>query len=428
MQTSDKHWSRRVLIAGLVLSLFALAGMLFTYALNFILLILAGVLVAIALVRATRLMSRWTGLSYRYAYAIVLVLTFLLSGGIIYLVGDSIVQHGQKLAAQIGESSDVFLERVRKHPWGKSLLKQFPGLDEAAASGEVPQEVKDAAAEGVRSAGGQDQDQDQERSGGPPAIVRGAMRSQGLLPMVGTFFSVTASTLGSLILVLFLAVYFALDPDLYAHGMAKLAPIERRQRFLEVLSLISDTLWWWILGRLLAMTIIGTLSTLGLWMIGIPMALPLGVLAGLLNFVPNIGPTIALVPPLLFGLQQGTSSAIYVFALYMVLQFIETYIITPVIEQRQVSLPPGVTIPVQALFGLTVGVFGLLMATPAAAVVMVGVREYYVKDWLGDYECDDPHALDQDEVSEEAAENGREGKADGGKTQGAASASARQNE
>lgn len=399
MEPGDKRWSRQVLIAGLAIGLLLLVGLLFAHALTFVLLILAGALLAIALVKATRLLAHWTRLPYRYAYAVVLVLTILATGGMIYLVGDSVVQHGQKLVEQIGSSSDEFIARLRQHSWGRSLLKQFPSLREVAIEG---------AAEGLsnRPGGdGQSGGSSTSSNSGPPAIVRGAMRSQGLLPMIGTFFSVTASTLGGLILVTFLAIYFALDPDLYTHGLAKLMPIDRRKRLLEVLRLLGDTLWWWILGRLLAMVIIGTLSTLGLWMIGIPMALPLGVLAGLLNFIPNIGPTLALMPPLLFGLQQGATTAIYVFAWYMVLQFVETYLITPIIEQRQVSLPPGVTIPVQALFGLTAGVFGLLMATPLAAVVMVLVREYYVKDWLGDAECDDPHAL-MEKGSREARDGG----------------------
>jgi predicted PurR-regulated permease PerM len=108
-------------------------------------------------------------------------------------------------------------------------------------------------------------------------------------------------------------------------------------------------------------------------------------MAGLLNFIPNVGPTLALGPPLLFGLQQSPMTAVYVFCLYLGLQFVETYVITPLIEQHQVNLPPGVTIPVQVLFGLVAGVFGVAMATPLAVVVMVLVREYYVKDVLGDH-------------------------------------------
>jgi predicted PurR-regulated permease PerM len=161
-------------------------------------------------------------------------------------------------------------------------------------------------------------------------------------------------------------------------------PINQRARFLEVLDEIGRSLWWWVLGRIAGMLIIGVLSTVGLYLIGIPMALPLGVMAGFLNFIPNVGPTLALGPPLLFGLQQGPTTALYVFCWYLGLQFVETYIISPLIAQRQIYLPPGVTIPVQVLFGLVGGVFGVAMATPLAAVVMVVVREYYVKETLGD--------------------------------------------
>jgi predicted PurR-regulated permease PerM len=391
----EKLWSRRVLVAVLCVGLVVTLGLVFVFALDLVLLTLAGVLFAIGLIRATRFVSHWTRLPYRYAYAIVLVAVLCLTGGLIYLIGNSVAQHGQRLVEQLASSSDAAVARIRKHPWGHWALQQFPETqaNEESAEGEDSTDRQPDNSTESETGAADDSSKPDPAAAAPTALVRQAMGGQGVLPMVGTVFSVTGSTLGAILLVGFLAVYFALDPDLYVHGMAKLLPIDRRTRFLQIMRQIAQTLWWWIIGRMIGMAIIGGLSTLGLWIIGVPMALPLGVLAGLLNFIPNVGPTLALVPPLLFGLQEGTTTAIYVFCLYMALQFVETYLISPLIEQNQVSLPPGVTIPAQAFFGLTSGLFGLLMATPVAAVVMVLVREYYVKDWLGDRDGDDPHAL-----------------------------------
>lgn len=414
MDTGERQWVRQVLVAGLALGMLVLVGLVFAYALQLLLMVLAGVLFAIALIQATNFVSRWTKLPYRYAYAVVLLLTVALTGTVVFLVGDSIFQNGKQFAEQFTSSSNDALGEVRKHTWGQWLLQTFESDEpDAEAPPPEPAEAPDEARADETQTGEPPPDEGSQDQAAPPPIVRKAVQSQGLMSTLSAIFTVTGTSIAAAVIVIFLAVYFALDPDLYLHGMAKLLPIDRRERFLDVLHMMGKTLWWWLLGRLVGMAIIGSLSTLGLWIIGIPMALPLGVMAGLLNFVPNVGPTLALVFPLLFALQQGPITAVYVFCWYLGLQFVETYIISPLIEQRQVSLPPGVTIPVQVLFGLTAGLFGLLMATPAAAVVMVLVREYYVKDWLGDRACDDPHALSSAATREKPSpQRAKTGKAD----------------
>jgi predicted PurR-regulated permease PerM len=190
------------------------------------------------------------------------------------------------------------------------------------------------------------------------------------------------SAVAGVVVIVFLGLYMAIDPARYREGLLRLFPPRRRPRINEVLIEVGDTLWAWTLGRLAAMALIAIGSTAGLWMIGIPLPVTLGVIAGLLNSVPNLGPLIASIPPLLFGLQQGGNAALYVAAFYLALQVIESYLITPLIDQQQVRLPPALTLAAQLLLGMLAGFMGLLLATPLVAAAHVLVRELYVKDML----------------------------------------------
>src|SRR5690606_31122882 len=115
---------------------------------------------------------------------------------------------------------------------------------------------------------------------------------------------------------------------------------------------LADTLWWWTIGRLASMSIIGVFTTIGLWMLNIPLPIPLGVVAAILTFVPNIGPVVAVIPPVLLAFTQGPLTALYVVIFYIVLQLLESYLITPLIQQREVHLPPVITISAQLVFWL----------------------------------------------------------------------------
>jgi predicted PurR-regulated permease PerM len=126
------------------------------------------------------------------------------------------------------------------------------------------------------------------------------------------------------------------------------------------------------------------LELLGLWILGVPLALALGFIAGLLSFVPNFGPLIALIPAVLVGLMEGPSTALYVVILYIVIQAVESNLITPMIQKQMVYLPPAVILIGQVLLGILVGGLGLILATPIIAIAVVLVQLLYVEDVLGD--------------------------------------------
>jgi predicted PurR-regulated permease PerM len=151
-----------------------------------------------------------------------------------------------------------------------------------------------------------------------------------------------------------------------------------------VLNESGSTLQSWLVAKLFEMLLIGGLTTLGLWLLGIELALVLGLIAGLLSFIPNIGPVLSVIPAVLLASLEGTRTMLYVVGLYTIVQALESYVFTPWMQQRIVSVPPALTISMQLLFGLLAGTLGLLLATPLVAVGMVLVRMLYVEDILGD--------------------------------------------
>jgi predicted PurR-regulated permease PerM len=131
------------------------------------------------------------------------------------------------------------------------------------------------------------------------------------------------------------------------------------------------------------MVVIGTLTGVGMWILGVPLALLLGVLAALLNFIPTFGPLLAFIPAALLSLTQGPSTFLYVCGLWLVAQNLEGHVLTPLIQRRTVELPPILTIVAQVIFATLFGVIGVVVAAPLTAVILVIVKMLYVQDVLG---------------------------------------------
>ncbi|MGH6611543.1 MAG: AI-2E family transporter, partial [Burkholderiaceae bacterium] len=190
----------------------------------------------------------------------------------------------------------------------------------------------------------------------------------------------------NVLIIIFVGLYLAAEPRLYTNGLVRLVPIRHRPRAQEFLSALGHTLRWWLVGRLSLMLLNGVLTALALWLLGVPLALTLGILAGLLNFIPNIGPVIAGVPAVLIALMQSPQQALYVFILYVALQSVDGYVLTPLVQRRTIELPPVLTITAQVLLGVLLGTLGVLLATPLTAAALVLVKMLYVEDTLGDSE------------------------------------------
>lgn len=192
----------------------------------------------------------------------------------------------------------------------------------------------------------------------------------------------TARAIGALLVILFVGIYVAAQPGLYHGGLRRLLPTRARARADEVIHEVVAVLRWWLVGKLLSMTVVGVLTTCGLWLLDVPLALTFGMLAAVLTFVPNFGPILSVVPPALLAVASDPRLAAYVVALYLVIQTVESYAVTPLIQRRTVSMPPALTITAQVVLGLLVGVIGVAVATPLTAVAMTAIRRLYVEDLL----------------------------------------------
>jgi hypothetical protein len=154
-----------------------------------------------------------------------------------------------------------------------------------------------------------------------------------MLPRAGLFFSGLLGALGDVRIITFVAIYFAAQPYTYIDGIVTLVPKRKRARAREVLDEIGTTLSKWLFGKACSMLVVGAATALGLWLLGVPLALILGIIAGLLDFIPYLGPLMAGVPAVLM--------ALYTIGLFAAIQLAEGYLLQPLVEQKTVNLPPG---------------------------------------------------------------------------------------
>jgi predicted PurR-regulated permease PerM len=197
-----------------------------------------------------------------------------------------------------------------------------------------------------------------------------------------TFISVGAgvANIVSLAVVVLISTIFAVArPAPLVNGFVVLFPAGRRERVREILEKMYKNVQRWFLGQLASMTIIGLLFTIALFFIGVPFALLLGILSGLLAFIPFVGPAISVIPPILLALAQEPISALWVLLAYAGVQFVEGNIVQPVVMSRVVSLHPVIIVFALLIMGTLFGFIGVLLAIPLVAALHVLVHELWVK-------------------------------------------------
>jgi predicted PurR-regulated permease PerM len=321
-------------IAALVAALALLAW----HALTYVLLAFVGVLLALLLRAPADWLVARTRLPGGLALALVGALLLGLLGGAGYFFGHAVAEQTAQLGTRLPEVVDSIIEGLNSREWGAWLLSLLGG-------GEMPS---------------------------------GAQLMAGALGFAGS----ALEALTHLAIAVFLGIFLAAQPRLYVDGAVRLVPVRARERAREVLQAVGDVLQRWLVGQSILMVCIGVLTGLGLWAIGAPLALPLALLAGLLNFIPYVGPILAAVPAVLVGFSEGPQMALYIVLLFIVLQSAEGYVLEPVIQERAVFVPPALILFSQAVLGLVAGPLGIIVATPLAAALVVAVRMLYVEGVL----------------------------------------------
>lgn len=305
------------------------------------LLVFAGILVSVFLLSLRDLLMKLTKLSPGIALTIVILTLTVVTTLTWVAVAPSIAEQFDELVKEIPKTFSSFQERLESYSWGKYLIDNV----------DSEKILKSQDVVGFKGFGG---------------------ALSGLMGMVG-----------NIVVILFIGLYGAADPKLYKKGLLSLIPPTKRKRIDEVMSELFETLKWWLVGQFFSMTVIGISTTIGLALLGVPLAFILGLIAATFTFIPNIGPVLAAVPAILLGLTIDPKVALYVTALYLGTQTVESYFLTPLVQQKTIDLPPALILATQVLFGLTLGMMGLALAAPLTAVIIVTTKMLYVDDYLG---------------------------------------------
>ncbi|HEU4641197.1 MAG TPA: AI-2E family transporter [Gemmatimonadaceae bacterium] len=198
------------------------------------------------------------------------------------------------------------------------------------------------------------------------------------------FLTSTLTVLGGLAVILFVAIYTAADPDLYHRGIMHLFPHRSRPLAGKILSEMASVMRKWLVTQLIAMLVIGSVTTVVLLFMHVKAAFVLGIIAGVLEFVPTVGPILSAVPAIAMGFLDSPEKALYVAIAYIVIQQLENHILIPLLMKGGMDLPPVLTILTQALMALVFGFLGLMVAVPMLAAALVPIKMLYVERVVGD--------------------------------------------
>ena len=366
------------------------------------LILFLGLLFSVFLAGSSQLLAHHSPMNYLGSLAIVTGTLGLLMLLGLFLFGVQVDKQITVASEHADEGVQQIQTWAKQYPSVRSVLRSTPflremvepeDLEKIKLTNDESQEIFSNGKEGQnageeRSVSTESEDAEskekKEKSSQAEIAEQSAMRTT-VKHGAGAIAKVFQTTFGLLVnslLIFFVGLFLALAPHDYRDGVVKMFPLTRRERTREVMDMMGDTLWDWLLGRFATMLITGVGAGLLLAVLGVPLAATLGVTTAFLTFIPNIGSFIALALAILFALPEGGNTVLLVFFGYLALQLVESYVVTPLIQQRQASLPPALLISTQAVMGVLFGFLGAAVASPLLAATKVAVEEAYVKDVL----------------------------------------------
>lgn len=337
--------SRRIFLAVGILVLILIVLLFLSYVIQIVLWVFAAILFAILLHIPADLINSKTPLSARLSFLVSSLLTLL----ILTLIGWLILPELFNQLSQVFSQLPNFISQTRQN------LQQYPIIQNFI-------------------------DQSLNIRGGLPNVSS----VENILGRVSGVFAGALGSIANFLIFIVLALYFAFEPGTYVGGIVRLFPQDLRPRVEENFELVGTALKWWLIGRLFAMLVLGVLVGIGLFVFGIPMALGLAVITGLLSFIPVIGGLIAFIPSAIIALSQGPVSFLYVLAIYAAAQAVENYLLTPLVQRRTVFMAPALALIIQLLMGVLAGPLGVALAYPLAVVGQVLVKKLYIEETLGE--------------------------------------------
>ncbi|WP_186812846.1 AI-2E family transporter [Sphingobacterium faecium] len=317
----------------IVVLLFLMLTALFIKGTTLLLLLFGGILFSILFHAISSKIQHWTGLNSKICLLLAILWVIIFSSTISYFIGNTAVKQYKELAATVPKMIDNLQIYLSSTNWGTYLIDNI------------------------------DSAEDQMNK-----VIQH-------LPQV---FSGTFGFFGDVYAFLFLGIFIMISPKEYMIGIISLFPDKNKRTVEEVLDKVGEQLKIWLKVQLLDMLFVFVLTAIALLILGIELWLILALIAGLLSFIPNLGPTLALIPASLVGLLDGPVTALYIIAIFIGVQIIESAVFAPFVQKKMLSLPPAMVLFFQLLMGTLTGALGLLFATPILVALVNFVNEIYV--------------------------------------------------
>ncbi len=339
INNDDYGFTKKVfLIFGMVF--LSIIGLFLLYKLTDMLLVLfAGILLAVFFSGLAEIVRKYAKIRYHFALTLVILVLLGITVFLVWFIVPRVADQADRLMKSIPNATETIKSFLDKYNVGERLF----------GSPSNPQQV-----------------------------------IPNILDQVSGVFTVTIGAVIDLLIVIFLGIYLSIDPHMYIRNFVKLFHPNRRKRLFEVFHTLGTALQWWLLGRFSLMIVLGIMTYIGLSLVGIPMVLTLALIVALLSFVPYIGAIVAVIPAILVALADQPIKALYVLIVYSIVHLLESYVITPYIQHKAVSLPPALIILAQIIFAVLAGILGSFLATPLMVVLVIIIQLLYVQDVLGD--------------------------------------------
>ena len=331
-ENESTAYRKKIWIAAGIVTLCLIIIFLFGILFRPLMLVLAGVLLAVYFIGCAGLIQK-LNLPYKASLVSSIVLNIGLLVAFFWFAGSQLEQQVSELSKTLPQTIENAKDRMSQSTIGKKAIDLFQFSGDSSKS---------------------------------RAIVK-------------RFFSSTFGALSDVYIIFLLSLFFIASPSIYKKGLIHLIPPQGKAKGKEFLDTLHKKMKHWIFGKIVAFLFIAIFTGIALWIIGMPLVLTLALIAGILNFIPNFGPLIALVPAVLIAMMQGANTVWWVLILYTVVQIVQSAVTTPLIQQKMVQLPPALVLFGQVALGLLAGFWGILLAAPVIIIIMTAVNKLYVE-------------------------------------------------
>ena len=332
MQKNNVEFLKRALIFVAV----AVIPILIWYLFGVVLMIFGAIILAMLVRLGAQPFMRWLSAPEPLALVISGLVIVVVIGGAAYLFGTRIAAELQDVVHRISAASGDIQSSLQDSQFGKFLLNQMKGLNVSVTD------------------------------------------------VLSSFLKLGSSFIEAIVIMVISGAYLAAQPRLYRDGLIWLFPPKSHDRVAEIIDGVGEALRLWLIGQLIEMILIGVLAAVAVWIIGVPSPLALGLIAGVGEFIPYLGPLLAAIPAILVALTKSPEATLWTAVAYLIIHQIEGNLVAPLIQNRMVSIPPAVMLLGIVAITYLFGTVAIIFAAPMVVVIFAAVSLIYVRDTLGE--------------------------------------------